>query len=82
MITCDTKQIALDIGQCPSRKSRVRGGELGEGGQYWNLWVFSSPLSMNDTRYGMVGLSCYVLPPIAEKLIGYTKEIDWKHLSF
>ena len=33
MITCDTKQIALDIGQCPSRKSRVRGGTLGKGGR-------------------------------------------------
>ena len=43
MITCDTKQIALGIGQCPSRKARVRGGSLGEGGSAEIFWFLVLP---------------------------------------
>ena len=43
MITCDTKQIALGIGQCSSWKARVRGGSLGEGGSAENFWFLVLP---------------------------------------
>ena len=90
MITCDTKQIALGIGQCPSRKARVRGGSLGEGGSaeifwffgFWFFWFLVLPQEgMIDVGNGWLQLLFTATIFLVVSLISYTEKLCIKMIG-
>ena len=82
MITCDTKQIALGIGQCPSRKARVRGGSLGEGGSAENFWFLVLPQEgMIDVGNGWLQLLFTATIFLVVSLISYTQKLCIKMIG-